>query len=110
MSLLVTAASFGGASVPAIQMQRTQDVAYNAAGGGAVQSAPFESNLIGIAVKGAVRIWAGVNPDAANPGTSSLLPGAGTWFVVVAPGWTLSAVSDDTNTGTVNITEAAMMG
>ena len=115
MSLLVTAASFGGASVPAIQLSTSQDVAYNASSGTATQSAAFSDHcwLISVAVHVAtgsgVRIAMGANPDA-KAQTSKLLPGSGDWFFVVAPNWKLSVISDDANTGTVNVTEAAMMG
>jgi hypothetical protein len=56
-----------------------------------------------------VRIATGADPDATS-GTNKLLPGSGTWFFVVAPGWKLSAVSDDATAGTINITEAASLG
>jgi hypothetical protein len=111
---VITAAGFGGSSVPAIQIGTSQDLAYNAAGGANKQSAAFgaQTTLIEVAahVTGSgVRIATGVNPDATS-GTNKLLPGSGTWFFVVAPGWKLSAVSDDATAGTINITEAASLG
>lgn len=111
---VITAAGFGGSSVPAIQIGTSQDITYNAAGGANVQSDAFgaQTTLIEVAahVTGSgVRIATGTDPDATS-GTHKLLPGSGTWFFVVAPGWKLAAVSDDTATGVLNITEAASLG
>lgn len=118
MTSVITAAGFGGSSVPAIQFGVIRDLAYNAASGASVQSMAFGANTVLIEVSAhvtgsGIRILTGTNPDAKAPPVGEaahLLPGSGTWFIVVAPGWKLSAISDDATAGTLNITEAASLG
>ncbi len=110
----ITAAGFGGTSIPAIMNGAIQDLAYNAAGGANAQSTAFGANTTLIEVAAhitgtGVRIKTGSNPDATS-GTAKLLPGSGTWFFVVNPGWKLAAISDDGVTGILNITEALEPG
>ncbi len=109
----ITAAGLGGSSIPAIMDGISQDVPYNAAGGANSQSLAFgpKTTLIEIAahVTGTgIRIKCGQNPDATTGG--KLLPGSGTWFSVVNPGWKIAVVSDDSNTGYINVTEALEAG
>lgn len=110
---VITAVGFGGTPVPAILIGTSQNLSYNVAGGASAQSQAFGDNttLIEVAahVTGSgVRIATGTAPVASA--TSKLLPGSGTWFFVVAPGWKLAAISDDATTGTINICEAASLG
>lgn len=114
MSGTITAAGFGGSSVPAIQIGTVQDLAYHATGGANAQSAAFGANTHVIDVSAhitgtGVRIATGVNPDVTT-GTHKLLPGSGSFVFVVAPGWKIAAISDDATTGFINITEAASLG
>ncbi len=112
--MTVTAAGFSGSAIPAVQIGTSQDLAYNAAGGANAQSNAFgiKTSVIEVAahITGTgVRIAIGLNPDATS-GTNKLLPGSGSWYFVVAPGWKLAAVSDDVTSGTLNITEAVGLG
>lgn len=112
---VITAAGFGGSSIPAILIGTVQDLAYNAAGGANAVSAAFGSNteLIEVAARvlgGGVRIAVGANPDVSTGGPYKLLPGSGSWFFIVHPGWKIAAISDDGNTGIINICEAMGLG
>jgi hypothetical protein len=100
-----------GHAIQAIRQGASQNVAYNAAGGASVQSTVLAAKTVCVMISvhigstgTGVRIAMGVNPVATS--NSTLLPGSGTWFWDIAPGWLIAAISDDGNAGSINITEA----
>lgn len=109
----------GGFPLPVIQFGAVQDLSYNAAGGASAKSAAFQPKtdlvLISAHITGSgVRIAVGGNPTAGakGDGASTLLPASGWYYIHVPAGqnWALAAVSDDTNTGYLSLTEAATVG
>lgn len=113
-SPIITAVGAQGAPIPVIQLGTSQNVSYNAAGGASTQSAAFGANTtlvmvsVNVATGIGVRIATGTNPTASS--TTTLLPASGSWYFCVEPAWKLAVLSNDTNTGTINITEAAAWG
>lgn len=104
-----------GIPLPVIQLGTSTNVAYNAAGGASTQSTALSANCSMVQISfhlgstnTGVRIAVGLNPTATS--TSTLLPASGTWFVAVSPGWKIAVLSDDTGTGSINVTEAATWG
>jgi hypothetical protein len=100
-----------GHAIQAIRYGATQNLAYNAAGGASVQSAPFntKTGVVRLAVHipstgSGVRIAVGTNPVASA--TSTLYPGSMIEFVMLGQGELVAIISDDANTGSINITEA----
>lgn len=112
---VITPVGVNGVPIPAIQLGASQDRTYAASGGASAQSSAFgaTTTLIQVSVHlgataSGVRIAIAANPTAVATGT--LLPASGTWFFAVQPTWKIAALSDDANTGTINITEAVDLG
>lgn len=87
------------------------NVTFAAAGGASAQSAAFgaQTRSIRICVQGAVtatsglRIAVGDNPTASA--TTALLPVNWVEYIKVTPGQKIAALSNDTVTGTLSVTE-----
>jgi hypothetical protein len=101
-----------GGALQAIRQGAKQNVSYNGAGGASTQSVPFgaKTRCVRIALHvpstgTGVRVEFGANPVAIA--TSVLYPGSAIDFWDVDPGWMVAVISDDANTGTINVIEAA---
>lgn len=112
---VVTPVGANGQPIPVIRLGTTQNVAYNAAGGASTQSTAFgaSTTLILIAARipaanTGVRIAIASSPTATS--STTLIPASGWFYAEVQPGWKLAVLSDDTGTGTINITEAVTWG
>jgi hypothetical protein len=100
-----------GASLPAIQLGVSQNVACNTSAGPAVQSAAFGALTELIMVSGAtndVRIKIGANPQA--DGGSTLIPHPFVQYFRVFPGWKISVIGNDGDTGSISVTECVSQG
>jgi hypothetical protein len=113
---IITPVGANGNIVPAIQLGTVQNLAVAAAAGssaatanafGASTTMIMVSVNIGSTATG-VRIATGTTPTASA--TTTWLPGTGVYFFAVQPGWKLAALSNDTNTTNISITEAASWG
>jgi len=111
---IITPVGSNGYPLPAYQLGASQNVAYNAAGGASTQSTVVGASTTLILVAATlgtgngVRIAVGANPTASS--TTTLLPASGVYAISVQPGWVIAVLSNDTNTGSINITEAANWG
>jgi hypothetical protein len=95
--------------LPAISWGASSNLAYNAAGGAATSAGPFSTGVIRLALSSgnvylAIGSTSGNAQSALNPGT--LIMGPGIEFVAIPNGWYLAAISEDTGTGSINITSA----
>lgn len=98
--------------IPAPRLAASQDVSYNASGGAQVLSTAFgiTTSMIQITappstVGSGVRIIIGYGPTVTA--TSPLIIPGSILYYRVYPGEQLAAVSNDANTGSINIVECA---
>lgn len=108
---IVTPTGNNGVPIPAIQLGTSQNLSYNAAGGASAPSSAFgaSTTLIALSVTLAagqtgIRVQIAAAPVASA--TTTLIPVTGMYFFAAAPGGKIAVLSDDANTGSVNITEA----
>jgi hypothetical protein len=96
----------------AYRQRATQNVAYNAAGGGSTQSTAFGSQTYWIRVSAVgvvdstnngVRISVGDHPTASA--TTTLLPLNWIEYIKCTPGQKVAALSNNTATGSLSVTE-----
>jgi hypothetical protein len=90
----------------------SQNLAFNAAGGGSVASAAFGTQTYQVRVTftgpagNGVRITVGDGTPTAGA-SSTLLPAGWVEYLTVTPGQKLAAISDTATAGTLSITELA---
>lgn len=110
----ITPIGNNGMPLEAFQIGASQNVNYAASGGSSAQSTALgaATTMILVAVNigtgNGVRIAISSNPTA--DGTTTLLPASGVYRFYVQPGWKVAVLSNDSNTGSVNVTEVVNWG
>lgn len=98
-----------GEVLPIFTLGATQNISYNAAGGSAASNGtPFVSNTRAIlicSVSSDIRIATSASPTATA--STTLVPKGALVCIAVHGGWTISVLSNDTNTGSLSVTELA---
>lgn len=104
-------------AIPAIQWGASSDIAYPATGTTAVTGGPYQTGILRLALNtsgSGVRVGRGSSSAAAiaacagvgNSPPGTWIPGSAIEFVAINPGDYIAVVSNDTNTGNLNVTLA----